>query len=108
MTAADEAREWLEDVERQSAANFNPAGSWGLNSVLRGGTTQVRALLAELDRADGVVNVEIVMREEAEDATRCYESKLIQARAALDELVSHGDLTPSGRRVLRSILGGDS
>ena len=31
-----------------------------------------------------------------------------QARAALDELVTHGDLTPSGRRVLNSILGGDS
>ncbi|MDJ0010143.1 hypothetical protein [Gordonia alkanivorans] len=28
--------------------------------------------------------------------------------AALDDLVSHGDLTPSGRIVLQRILGGES
>ncbi|WAA20225.1 hypothetical protein SEA_TOGO_7 [Gordonia phage Togo] len=31
-----------------------------------------------------------------------------QVRAALDELVHHGDLTPSGRIALQRILGGES
>ncbi|QDB74784.1 hypothetical protein KNV19_gp07 [Gordonia phage Portcullis] len=120
MSAADQARDWLAEVKQQSASSFNPAGSWGLNSALRAGTTHVRALLAALDQSQVVAEWLIAeteyksdaysVRQEAKTLRQRDEARhdIKRARAALDELVNHGDLTPSGRRVLRSIIGGES
>lgn len=46
--------------------------------------------------------------QSVDDVPPTTDATVQQVRAALDELVTHGDLTPSGRSVLKSILGGDS
>ncbi|AZS12337.1 hypothetical protein SEA_KENNA_61 [Gordonia phage Kenna] len=103
MSAADDAREWL---------NVAPSFTEGRRHVV--------ALLAQFDQAQVVAKWLIAeteyksdaysVRQEAKTLRQRDEARddIKRARAALDELVSHGDLTPSGRRVLRSILGGDS
>ncbi|QDB74589.1 hypothetical protein KNU54_gp07 [Gordonia phage VanDeWege] len=81
---------------------------------------QVARLIAELDQARVIaewlvaetewecnsysVRMEAKTLRQRDDAR----AEIKQARAALDELVTHGDLTPSGRRVLLRILGGES
>ncbi|UCZ88653.1 hypothetical protein [Gordonia sp. WA4-43] len=77
-------------------------------------------LLAELDQAQQIAEWLIAETEHKSDAYSVkMEARTLRqrdearadikrAQAALDELVTHGDLTPSGRRVLRSILGGGS
>ena len=80
----------------------------------------VDRLLAELDRAQQIAEWLIAETEYKSDAYSVkMEARTLRQRdearadikralAALDELTTHGDLTPSGKRVLRSILGGVS
>ena len=68
MSAAENARAWLDEIARE--ASGNSADPSGLMSTLRGGTSHVRALLDELDRVNAGAAELKEMHAEHVDALR--------------------------------------